>query len=105
MKNSANPRSPRSPQLSQEDLNIPLALALQRFGVIRVEVAGELPHWVTAGPRQKQALVACGAPSPRVWTVRELESLPWDETPLTVARCLAVFGPTARHVLAPGCAK
>jgi len=69
----------------------PLGQALPRLRVVRLEIPGTLPHWLTSGPVEKRALVEGGAPRGRIWTVRELESLPWDEHPLTLQRCVAAF--------------
>ena len=98
MKEYPNSRSPGSPPFSLADLSQPLRVALAQCTVIRVEVPGELPHWLSADVAQKRALVARGAPSARVWTVRELESLPWNKRPVTLGDCLQILGPTARPV-------
>jgi hypothetical protein len=95
MKKNVKDLSPRSPSGRDHDLSRPLRLVLKGTTVLRVEIPGEMPHWLTAGPKQKQALVAEGAPSSRVWTTRELESLPWKEQPLTLATCLKADGTPA----------
>jgi hypothetical protein len=74
--------SPRSPLRD--------GLAGQR--AVRVGRPGTQPLWIVEDSEQKQTLVTAGAPPARVWTVRELESLPWEgDEPLTLARCTEAF--------------
>ena len=98
MRQNPNPRSPRSPQLTELDLSQPLQVAFSHCQVIRVEIPGELPHWLSAGPAQARALVVRGAPRAHVWTIRELESMPWPEQPVTLGAFLQLLGSTARPV-------
>ena len=90
MKKSPNHGSLGSLPLSG-NLGLPLRVALAQRQVIRVEVPGQLPYWFAAGLEPKQTLMARGAPPARVWTLRELESLPWGQHPLTLGVCLDAF--------------
>ena len=100
MKSIRSGRPPLSPpHLSAGDLSQPLRAALTQLRVVRVEVAGELPHWLAAGARQKRAMIARGAPAARVWTVRELEGFPWCATPVTLGTCVAGFQSSAPEEL------
>ena len=95
-KGYSNYRSPGSPWVSNLDLSQLLRATLSQYPVIRVEVAGELPHWLAAGVADKRALVNRGAPGARVWTICELESLLKDGRPLTLGDCLQLLSPTGR---------
>jgi hypothetical protein len=66
MRNRAHSLSPVSPPLPEKSLGESLHEVLARAGVIRVEVPGQLPYWLTVGPAQKQGLVERGAPPARV---------------------------------------
>jgi hypothetical protein len=90
MKKSPNHGSLGSLSLSG-NLGLPLSVALAERQVIRVEIPGQLPYWFAAGPEQKQALITRGAPPALVWTLRELESLPWGQRPLTLGAYLEAF--------------
>lgn len=90
MKKSPNHGSLGSLPLSGS-VSLPLRVALAERQVIRVEVLDQLPYWFAAGPEQKHVLMTRGAPPARVWTLRELESLPWGQRPLTLGVCLDAF--------------
>ncbi len=92
MTSKANRLSPRSPFLEHEEHHgVLLRSAVQGEAVVRVEVPGELPHWITGIPSRKRSLIEAGAPAARVWTVKELEGLPWEENPLTLETCKRAF--------------
>src|SRR5262245_4530711 len=84
-------RSLRSLPSHEELLDLPLGEALSRVGVLRVEVSRDMPTWLVASSREKRALAHRGAPAASVWTLRELESFPWTERPVSLGHCIRAF--------------
>lgn len=83
------PSPPCPPGLPPRFLSQAIGVALAELGVVK---APDGITWLVAGPSQAADVTSrSGVDRAHVWTIRELESLSWDQEPPTLAACVRAF--------------
>ncbi len=67
----------------------PLRKALRDLRIVKAADGGEI--WFAAGVGEIRKLTSQGVSRAHIWTIQELESLPWGERPLTLGCCLRAW--------------
>ena len=67
----------------------PVRKALRDLRIVKAAAGGGI--WFAAGVREIRTLTSQGVSRAHIWTIRELEGLPWAERPLTLGCCLRAW--------------